>query len=102
MTDGDNHCVEGRRMLYCLTGDAMMSRSYKRTPVMKCCGDSRYGKRQANKKVRRSDKSVLYKRKQYRKVYDSWDINDVVLYWSKRDAEKSGELDDWKKYYYRK
>jgi len=102
LTDWNNHCAERRRMLYCLTGDAMMSRSYKRTPVMKCCGDSRYGKRQANKKVRRSDKSVLYKRKQYRKVYESWDINDVVLYWSKRDAEKSGELDDWKKYYYRK
>lgn len=74
-----------------------MSRSYKRTPVLKCCGDKKYGKRQANKKVRRSDKSVLYRGKQYRKLYESWDINDVIVFWSKNEAEKSGMFDVWKK-----
>ena len=72
-----------------------MSRSYKKTPVMKCCGDRRYEKRQANKKV-------LYRGKQYRKLYESWDINDVIVFWSRNDAKKSGELDVWKKWYYRK
>ena len=79
-----------------------MSRSYKKTPVMKCCGDRRYEKRQANKKVRRSDKTVLYRGKQYRKLYESWDINDVIVFWSRNDAKKSGELDVWEKWYYRK
>lgn len=79
-----------------------MSRSYKRTPILKCCGDKKYGKRQANKKVRRSDKSVLYRGKQYRKLYESWDINDVILFWTRHEAEKDGELDVWKKWYYRK
>ncbi|MFG6369225.1 MAG: hypothetical protein K1W16_12535 [Lachnospiraceae bacterium] len=79
-----------------------MSRSYKRIPIKKCCGDRQYGKRQANKKVRRSNKSVLYNRKQYRKLYETWDINDVIVYWSRREAERDGELDIWKKYYYRK
>lgn len=69
---------------------------------MKCCGDSRYGKHQANRKVRRSDKNVLYRRKQYRKLYESWDINDVIQFWSKEDAIRTGRLEDWKKWYYRK
>ena len=79
-----------------------MSRSYRKTPIIKCCGDKKYGKRQANKKVRRSYQNVLWKGKQYRKLYETWDINDVIQYWSRRDAEMHGELDIWKKYYYRK
>lgn len=69
---------------------------------MKCCGDKKYGKRQANRKVRRSDNSMLYRGKQYRKLYESWDINDVISFWTKNEAEKDGRLDDWKKWYYRK
>lgn len=79
-----------------------MSRSYKKTPIIKCCGDKRYGKRQANKKVRRSDRTVLLKGKQYRKLYETWDINDMIQFWSRREAERRGELDIWKKWYYRK
>jgi len=79
-----------------------MSRSYKKTPIIKYCGDKRYGKRQANKKVRRLDRTVLLKGKQYRKLYETWDINDVIQFWSRREAERCGELDIWKKWYYRK
>jgi len=79
-----------------------MSRSYKKTPIVKSVGDKKYHKRQANKKVRRSNPNVLLKGKQYRKLYETWDINDVILFWSRTDAERRGELDIWNKWYYRK
>ena len=62
-----------------------MSRSYKHHPI---CTDRRNGakwwKRQANRKVRHH-KDVL-NGKSYRKVYDSWEIHDHIIYESRNDA----------------
>lgn len=62
-----------------------MSRSYKHSPV---CTDRKHGakwwKRQANRKVRHH-KNVL-NNKSYRKVYNSWEIHDHIIYESKADA----------------
>ena len=70
-----------------------MSRSYKKTPITKYCGDSRFGKRQAGKKVRKSDGKLLFA---------TWNINDFVQYYSLKDAEKQENIERWKKYFYRK
>lgn len=56
-----------------------MSRSYKKTPIVKDnAGGRKHAKRQANKKVRRT--KCLSSGKQYRKVYNTWDIYDYVSY----------------------
>ena len=53
-----------------------MSRSYKRTPVLKICGKTKYAKRLANKKLRLGAKNNPYKAysgkgNDYRKEMDS-------------------------------
>lgn len=62
-----------------------MSRSYKKTPIAK---DNKRGrriaKRMAAKKVRKSQD--VPNGKQYRKVYEPWDIYDYISRWSKKDA----------------
>lgn len=64
-----------------------MSRSYKKTPISKFCPkDASFEKRLANKRVRR-DRS-LYKRKAYKKLYNSWEIHDYVERYTKQDAKK--------------
>ena len=79
-----------------------MSRSNKKTPITKYCGDSRFGKRQAGKKVRKSDGKLLLKGSQYKKLFETWNINDFVQYYSLKDAEKQENIERWKKYFYRK
>ena len=63
-----------------------MSRSYKKAPVYTDYSrkTTKYWKRQANHKVRRS-KDVL-NNKSYRKAYNSWRIHDYMTYWTKVDA----------------
>lgn len=68
-----------------------MSRSYKKTPVAKDNFGGKTGKRMANKKVRKN-KNELLKRGDYKKVSESWDINDFICYYSKEQAIK-----DWYK-----
>lgn len=58
-----------------------MSRSYKHTPVCKEGKSKKYGKRCANRKIRRGAKRKPYdsaagKSNLYRKKYESWDICD--------------------------
>lgn len=58
-----------------------MSRSYKHTPVYKVNKSGKYGKRCANKKLRRKAKQKPYdlaagKSNLYRREYESWDICD--------------------------
>lgn len=57
-----------------------MSRSYKKTPVFKVGGKTKYAKRQANKKIRRNmkDNEDAYygKSNYYRREYGSWNIWD--------------------------
>ena len=68
-----------------------MSRSYKKTPIVKDGGkSSKKSKRLANKKVRRNTDKLAIKGKSYKKIYNSWDINDYISYWSEKDAIK-----DW-------
>ena len=66
-----------------------MSRSRKKVPIYKDQATRKYGKKQANKAVRRR-KEESFKGKEYRKVYSSWDISDYISYYSKEQAIK-----DW-------
>lgn len=62
-----------------------MSRSYKKTPGF--CDRNPYAKRQANKKVRRTE--GVYDRGSYKKLYSSYDIHDYkYLMWDKKDLLK--------------
>lgn len=67
-----------------------MSRSVKKFPVVKdktCC---KAGKRFANKRIRRY-KGFISNGKEYKKLYDSWDICDYCFYLSEIDLKKSWE-----------
>lgn len=63
-----------------------MSRSYKKTPVLKDSNTSKKtGKRMANKIVRKTDFDVLTSKfKRFRKFFDTWNIYDYRIY----DVEK--------------
>lgn len=78
-----------------------MGKSFKKTPIIKYAGYGKFGKRQANKKVRRSF-AGSGKGAGYRKVYPTWYINDMVFYWTRKDAEKIGMPEEWEKLYHRK
>lgn len=59
-----------------------MSRSFKKNLILKDSSGNSYrkwAKRQANKKVRKTKK--VANGKQYRKVFETWDINDYVCHW---------------------
>ena len=55
-----------------------MSRSYKKTPVVKDGKSGRIGKRFASRKVRRY-KGKIPKGCFYKKIYESWNIHDYVF-----------------------
>ena len=76
-----------------------MSRSFKKTPIYKDGGYQSDGKRIANRKVRRApnDTFSTVKRKLYKKIYETWDINDYVIRWTRRDAEKIGRRKEWER-----
>lgn len=83
-----------------------MSRSYKNSPVCtegeNRAGTRKYWKRLANRKVRKA-KSLGMKSKNYKKIYESWDICDYKFYLQKEHFVKCAEdLEKWKKYYHRK
>ena len=65
-----------------------MSRSYKKNPFYKDQCSRKFGKKLANRRVRAylKDFNNVIKYKSYRKVYDSWDINDYISYETKRDV----------------
>lgn len=77
-----------------------MSRSYKKTPKLKYCGNGKKAKRWANKVVRRERWIGIKKSNHYRKLYETWNITDVRSYLEK--PKEKEELELWKKYYYRK
>lgn len=94
-----------------------MSRSYKHNPVYSDYSrkTTKYFKRQASHKIRRSFN--VPNGKAYRKFYNSWDIHDYISYWTKEDAiihyiknqdiYNDQTLDEyincvWKKYHFRK
>lgn len=66
-----------------------MSRSYKKFPLSKCEHSCKVGKKIANNKVRaylKSGKEVS-NRKQYKKIYNSWDICDHKCSMTLREYE---------------
>ena len=87
-----------------------MSRSFKKTPIVKDNSRGRKkDKRFANKKVRNT--TSVANGKQYRKYYNPWDIYDYVNYFSlqewlavfREDYETESEcITSWKKWYYNK
>lgn len=87
-----------------------MSRSYKHTPVFKLGGKTKYAKRQANKKIRRSVKNNIEyaysgKSQNYRRENESWNIWDYRFWgepiWKEESPQNiNGVL--WEKYYKRK
>lgn len=87
-----------------------MSRSFKKTPIVKDNSRGRKkDKRFANKKVRNTP--FVSNGKQYRKHYNPWDIYDYVSYVSlqewlaifREDYETEVAcITAWKKWYYNK
>ena len=82
-----------------------MSRSYKKTPVVKdgCdnAGSRKYSKRRAHKKERKTQ-DLGNKSNYYRKVFETWNICDYRFYKEKEIGMDEEELQHWKKWYYRK
>ena len=73
-----DHLIIWKRLTWKVKGFAM-SRSYKHTPVYKVGGKTKYAKRLANKKIRRSVKNNLEdayssKSNDYCRENESWDI----------------------------
>lgn len=70
-----------------------MSRSYRKTPIVKDCSKhgAKWAKRRANKRVRRISRGLIGKSKLYRKHYERWDICDYWYYYPKSEA-----IADWK------
>lgn len=66
-----------------------MSRSVRRTPIRKDHDSGKWGKRQANKKVRQ-EKDFAKNGKSYKKVYNTWDVHDFVSRYTQEDA-----IRDW-------
>ena len=63
-----------------------MSRSYKKTPIIKYGGYSKYGKKLANHKWRKTQEANYNIKSLYKRNYLSYNINDVVDMWTKEDA----------------
>ncbi|AKF95845.1 hypothetical protein ABE137_00550 [Brevibacillus laterosporus] len=95
-----------------------MSRSYKKFPVVKdkTGPGKKFAKRLASKAVRRY-KDGIHNGSMYRKIFCSWNINDLWLhktlreaihYWEISDAptviaqSKQQVFNEWAKHYYRK
>lgn len=85
-----------------------MSRSYKKSPVIKDMDSGRFGKRLANKKVRRF-KNDIKSGKSYKKIFETYNIHDFVSRYSYKDYLKKHKPEDekevyekWAKYYKRK
>ena len=79
-----------------------MSKSFKKTPIIKYAGYGAYGKKLANRKVRRTHNEIFTKGNLYRRMYQTWNINDCISHWPQKEAEKSGKTDVWEKFYHRK
>jgi len=61
-----------------------MSRSYKKNPVTKSTNSKKFAKRQSNKRVRKAD---VDNGGSFKKLFESWEINDYVTY-AFRESEK--------------
>lgn len=88
-----------------------MSRSYKKFPCYKCAGD-KTNKKTFNRKLRRTTGiEDIPSGNAYRKMNESWDINDFVCYctwenykgWECHKNDNEQELYiEWKRTFYSK
>ncbi|WP_053957331.1 hypothetical protein [Inediibacterium massiliense] len=80
-----------------------MSRSHKKIPIVKDSGSKEWSKRQASKAVRRY-KKVIQNGSSYKKLFESWNINDFISYypWNVENQKDWENKYEWEKYYYRK
>lgn len=79
-----------------------MSRSYRKTPILKDGGrSSKYNKQLANRHIRRKANRDVYSdhigsNSFYKKMYESWEINDYISRYTLDEAIK--DYDRLKKY----
>lgn len=79
-----------------------MSRSRKKTPIIKMGGGS-VEKTAANRKIRHSKWTSLHKGNLYKKFYPQYDVIDYTFYCSRVQAKKDGwDKNEWEAVYYRK
>lgn len=79
-----------------------MSRSRKRTPVVKT-GCGKEGKRRASRQTRRCRQVPAGKSMFYKKLSEQWDIWDYRSFLSSSDAQKSGmSTRQWERFYQQK
>lgn len=96
-----------------------MSRSYRKTPILKDGGrSSKYNKQLANRHIRRKANRDVYSdhigsNSFYKKMYESWEINDYISRYTLTEAiedynrlikmewfyERYPTLEDWIKQY---
>lgn len=62
-----------------------MSRSYKKTPVLKYAPQGNVGQKFANRRVRRF-KGEISNGKAYKKLYETWNVHDHVERYTLQDA----------------
>lgn len=94
-------------ILLCRSGG---NRTYKHTPVHKVGGKTKFDKRVANKKIRRSGKDNLENAYScdYRKENESWHIWDYRFFWGggepiwRAESWRNIEGKLWEKLYKRK
>ena len=66
----------------------IMSRSYKKHPIYTDqWAGKKLGKKWANRKCRKH-KDDIANGKQYRKLYESWNIYDYQSYWTEQEARQ--------------
>lgn len=73
-----------------------MSRSYKKSPVLKNNGKSRFWKQRANRMFRRIPicETPFGKSAYHRKYTESWDICDDIYKWSRAAAAADWEQEE--------
>lgn len=88
-----------------------MSRSYKKTPIVKSGGygghdDKRFARRKWRRSIKEDD--VASKRSLYKRNYSTWDINDYINRWTKEEAidyynniKDKAKLNNWERQYYK-
>lgn len=83
-------------------GGIDVSRSFKKNPIIKYAGYGKPGKTIANRIVRRKKRELPVKGMTHRKMYQTWNINDVVSRWTRDEAIQAGMLEEWERLYHRK
>lgn len=62
-----------------------MSRSYKKHPYIIMGGNSKFGKKFANRRIRNA-KQDLPKGGSYKKLYEQYDLKDWIIRWTWEEA----------------